>query len=374
MTQRDAFDDMPPDVIEQEFAGVAKAEIVKPPTPKPLAVSAPAHALAVLSEGADRRTWLGGSDAGAIMGVGAKFGGEQQTPYTVWLKKTSEKREELDPQKEKFFRRRKRWEPVIVEMLREEFDAEIVSVNQRYTDLEHPFLAAEIDFEWRDPADGSIQNGEIKTVSPFAFGENQGWGEAWTDEVPIYYVAQCMHGLGVMRRRTCILAAMVGIDNMIFYRVERDDETIAGMREKCIKFWNEHVLPRIPPDPHTMDDMMALFARVNGRPVECAPEIVDKLHQLAEIRASIKAYELDKDTVTFEIADYVRQQWGITDPQTPAQLIDNALLMRGGAQIGSWKKQRGASLDQKRFREEHPDLHAGYMREHWFRPIRIKKL
>lgn len=336
-------------------------------------MNAPAPAQLVLAEDADRRTWLGGSDAGAIMGCGAKFGGEQQTPYTVWVRKTAETREELDPAKRRFFDRRKRWEPVIVEMLREEFDAEIVSVNQRYVDPELPFLAAEIDFEWRDPSDGSIQNGEIKTVSPFAFGENKGWGEAWTDEVPVYYAAQCMHGLGVMRRRVCILAAMVGIDNMIFYRIERDEDTIAGMRAKCAKFWHEHVLPRIPPDPQTMDDMMKLFARVNGRPVECDETTLIKLDQLQQIRDSIKAFELDKETISFEIGDFVRRGWGITDPLTPTETIDNALLMRNGVQVASWKKQRGASLDQKRLRAERPEITAEYMREHWFRPIRFKK-
>lgn len=336
-------------------------------------MNAPAVALTVLDPNADRRTFLGGSDAGAIMGCGAKYDGEQQTPYTVWLKKTSDVREELDPKKRKFFDRRKRWEPVIVEMLREEFDAEIVSVNRRYIDPEYSFLAAEIDFEWRDPKDGSIQNGEIKTVTPFAFGEQHGWGEAWTDEVPVHYAAQVMHGLGVMRRRACIVAAMVGLDNMVFYQLERDEDTIRGMREKCVRFWFEHVLTKRAPDPMTMDDMMALFARANGKPVECTPEIVAKLEQLREVRSSIKSFEDTKEELAFEIADYVRQQWGIKDPDTPPQTIDNALLTLRGLQIASWKKQRGTHLDQKGLKARHPEIVSEFTREHWFRPIRLSK-
>jgi predicted phage-related endonuclease len=308
------------------------------------------------------------------MGCGAKYDGEQQTPYTVYLKKTSDQREELDPKKEKFFRRRKRWEPVIVEMLREEFEAEIVAVNQRYVDPEIPFLAAELDFEWRD-ADGKVQNGEIKTVHPLAFGEKQGWGEAGTDEIPVQYAAQVMHGLGVARRDVCIVAAMIGLDDMIFYRLTRDgyEQTIADMRAKCVRFWNEHVLAGVPPDPQTWEDMMRLFARVNGRPVECTQEIVDALDKLRALRGSIKAMEDEKETVTFEIADFVRRGWGIQDPETPAQTIDNAELRWNGLPIATWKKQRGAHLDQKGLREAHPEIVAEFTREHWFRPIRFKK-
>ena len=128
----------------------------------------------------DRRTYLGGSNAGAVMGLGA-YG---NTPLTCYLAKIGEGAEESDPKRELFLQRRKRWEGPIIEMLREEFDGEIVAVNPRYRDSEYDFLAAEIDFEWRD-ADGSIQNGEIKTVSPFAYGERDGWGDAGNERPPI---------------------------------------------------------------------------------------------------------------------------------------------------------------------------------------------
>lgn len=316
----------------------------------------------------DRRAFIGGSDAAAVMGLGA-YG---QTAYTVYLRKTAETPEELDPKRKKFFERRKRFEPQIVAMLREEFDAEIVSVNQRYIDQEHPFLAAELDFEWRDPA-GEIQNGEIKTVHPMAFGERHGWGEAGTDEIPINYAAQVMHGMGVKNRKLCVVAALIGIDNMIFYRVARDEETIAAMRAKCVEFWTKHVLPRVPPAPQDWTDMVALFAKVNGRPVEVSEEIVKKLSQLQAVRSNLKAMEGDEETLKFEIADFVRRAWGIQDQDTPAQAIDNAELRWNGKPIATWKSQRGSHLDQQGLKAKHPEIVAAFTRDHFFRAIRIKK-
>lgn len=234
----------------------------------------------------DRRKYLGGSNAAAVMGLGA-YG---NTPLTCYLAKIREGAEEMDPKRELFLQRRKRWEGPIIEMLREEFDAEIVSVNRRYLDREHDFLAAEIDFEWRD-VDGSIQNGEIKTVSPFAFGERDGWGEAGTADIPVHYAAQVMHGLGLTGRQTCIVAAMVGLDTMVFYRVERDEETIAAMRERMVSFWRNNVLARVPPEPISYEDCLKLTLRMRGKPVEIDDQIAARLSLLRELREESRAID-----------------------------------------------------------------------------------
>lgn len=323
--------------------------------------------LAVLPPDTDRRRFLGGSDAAAIMGLGA-FG---RTPYTTWLSKTSDMPEEVDPEREKFFRRRKRYEQPIIEMLREEFGGEIVAVNQRYIDPEHDFLAAEIDFEWVDPEDGSIQNGEIKTVHPLAFSERNGWGQANTDEIPIYYAAQVMHGLGVLRRRKTIVAALAGFDNMVFYQVLRDEETIAAMRAEMVRFWVEHVLPRIPPDPQTARDIALMTQKFNGRPVELDDAMLKKLADLAAVRANLKAMKDDEEALSVELGRFICKAWGITEPNPKPESIDNAVLQYQGSKVGTWKKTRGAHLDQKKLKIDHPEIISEYTVEHWYRPFRI---
>jgi putative phage-type endonuclease len=318
----------------------------------------------------DRRKFIGGSDAAAIMGLGA-YG---QTAYKVWLAKTAKGPVELDPKQKKFLDRRKRFEPQIVAMLREEFAAEIVTVNQRHVDPYHEFLAAEIDFEWRDST-GEVQNGEIKTVHPLAYGEQHGWGEEGSDEIPINYAAQVMHGMGVTGRATCVVAAMIGIDDMIFYRVQRDEEILKAMREQCVRFWLEHVLANVPPAPQDWSDMMMQLAKVKGRPVECTKEILDALRDLHRVRSSEKALKLEEEELRFKIADFVREQWG-----GPLAMIDDfnklddAELRFNGQAIATWKKQRGTHLDQQGLAQAYPDITARFTKEHWFRPIRFKQL
>lgn len=334
----------------------------------------------------DRRTYLGSSDAAAVMGLGATYDGIQQTPYTVWFKKTAEEREEMDPDKRRFLDRRKRWEGPIREMLSEEFDAEIVTFNQRYTDQQHPFMAAEIDFEWRDPSDGSIQNGEIKTVHPMAFGERQGWGDPGTSDVPVQYAAQVMFGLMVTGRQRAVLAALVGLDNILFYPIERNEETIAVMRAECLRFWNEHVTTKIPPSPQTVFDLKQFMNRARGRPVQLDLAHKDKLLRLETVRDQLSTLSDEDEQLVFELGDFVCKEWNSPNPYVPPviakkakqktiapDVLENAGLYFDGIRIGSWNKQRGAYLDQKRLKIEKPEISREFTKEHIFRVLRFPK-
>lgn len=316
----------------------------------------------------DRRTYIGSSDAAAIMGLGA-YG---RTAYTCYCAKIGEPATEMDDADRKFLERRKRWEGPIVEMLREEFGGKITGINQRYIDPEHDFMASEIDFEWCD-ANGEIQNGEIKTVSPFAFGERHGWGEEGTSDIPVHYAAQVMFGLMVTRRQTCVVAAMVGLDNMIFYRLDRDEETIAAMRAEAVRFWNEHVLARVPPNPQTMRDMKLIMDRIGGRPVELTDEVIAKLDQLHQARETAKSLTEAGGTIdqlAFEIGQYVLDAWGY--PRDCADTVtDNAVLNFRGRKVATWNRQRGAHLDQKRLKIEQPQIVRDYTKEHFYRVLRF---
>lgn len=314
----------------------------------------------------DRKTYLGGSDAAAVLALDP-YG---KTPLTVYLAKIGELGGTPDPEREKFFRRRKRFEEPIVAMLREEFGGEIVAMNGRYIDPEHGFMAAEIDFEWAD-SDGVIQNGEIKTVSPFAFNEGAGWGEAGTDQIPIHYHCQVMHGLMVTGRQVCILAALAGLDTMVFYRIERDEETIAAMRDAELRFWREHVEARVPPEPTTMADAARLFAKRNGKPVDLDDETAEAIESLRNVRAAVKTFEGEQAELELAVAKYVCRAWGV--PSADEAPEDNAVLYHNGQKVATWARGRSTSLDQKNLRAAHPEIVKQFTREINFRAFRFPK-
>ncbi len=314
----------------------------------------------------DRKTYLGGSDAAAVLGLDP-YG---KTPLTVYLAKIGELAGTVDPDKLKFLARRKRFEEPIVAMLREEFGGEIVATNARYIDPEHGFLAAEIDFEWAD-SDGVIQNGEIKTVSPFAFNESAGWGEAGTDQVPVHYHAQVMHGLMVTGRQVCVLAALAGLDTMVFYRIERDEDTIAALREAEVRFWAEHVEARVPPEPVTMADAQRLFARRNGRPVDLDDETAEALGALRNIRSALKTHEGEEAEIELAVAKAICKAWNVAEGDEPP--ADNAVLFHNGRKVATWRRGRSTYIDQKALAADHPAIKAQYTRETHFRAFYFPK-
>lgn len=311
----------------------------------------------------DRKTYIGGSDVSAILGLSP-----WRTPLQCYEAKVNGE-EPITEAKRKFFARRKRQEPVIAEMLQDEgMDLTRLSLDQdqnRYIDAEHNFMAAEIDFEFKmndamrarfpDRMDfaaipnGTLCNGEIKTVHALATKE---WGEDGTDEFPIYYAAQCTHGLGITGRPATLLAALFGVDYLILYPVMADAETIAAMRAKCVSFWINNVLARVPPDPVNMEDMLLLFGKVNGRPVQATDKLTEHLHNLRNIRGAIKAHENDETNIKFLIAQEIYAQWGLISPD--ANKVDDAVIMDGGNILATWKRQDTTRIDAERLRAEHP--------------------
>lgn len=346
-------------------------------------------AMQTLAQGHDRSQFLGGSDVAAIFGVSP-----WRTPLQLWEEKITPQVRDETPERKKFFARRKRQEPVIAEMLLDEYGIEVTRLSMdenpnRYVDPEHGFLAAEIDFEFlmsqsvRDAfpdrpefqaiPDGTLLNGEIKTVHPFKASE---WGEQGSEDVPIHYAAQVMHGLGVTGRPAAIVAALFGLDTLLCFPVMRDEETIAAMRDKAVTFWNKNVLQHVPPEMTNTDDVKRFYAGFNGKPVELSDEAFEALQSLETLRSTMRQYELDREELEWRIARSVAFNWGtdLSEGKKPDVAIkENALLMSGGVQVGSWNRQRGTFLDQKRLASEHPEVTQAYTVEHHYRVFRLKK-
>jgi putative phage-type endonuclease len=340
--------------------------------------------------GHDRRKVMGGSDVAAVFGVSPWL-----TPLGLYEKKTNPfPDEDITPEKRKFFSRRKRQEPVIAEMLADEYGIVVTRLSldedpNRYVDPEYPFMVAEVDFEFlmspevRDHfpdredfaaiPDGTLLNGEIKTVHPFKASE---WGEQGSEEVPIHYSAQIMHGLGVTGKPAALVAALFGLDILLCFPVMRDEETIAAMREKVITFWTQNVLAGVPPEPVNVDDVKRMYSKFNGKPAELSDEAFEALIGIDTVRARKRQADLDLEELEWRVARSIAQAWGVPladgdKPNLPVK--DNALLMHMGMQVGSWNRQSRSGIDVKRLREERPEIASAYATSSQFRVFRLKK-
>lgn len=310
--------------------------------------------LLVYADEIDRSTIAGGSDVPAILGLSA-----WRTPYDVWLEKKSlAPRAEITPEQRRRFERGHRLEPVVVDMLLDRLvdeghDVELLRRNARYVDHEYPFMSCEIDFELR--LDGEHVNGDCKTVHPMAAKK---WGEELSGDVPLDYAAQFMYGLGITGRNRCIVAALIGMDDLMIFFVERDNVTIAAMRARVVQFWRECVLADVMPDPVDYADCYAMYQQANGGRIEATDEVRNDVFKLADVRRQLAELGRREQTLKKEIAEFMKP---------------NAYLTREGREIATWKNQPLTVFDEKLFAEKHPKLYARYRHTRQIRVLRTKK-
>ncbi|MCG3134234.1 MAG: hypothetical protein HMLKMBBP_01526 [Planctomycetes bacterium] len=302
----------------------------------------------------DRRKFIGGSDVAAILGVSP-----WKTLVQLWADKTKPPSEEPERPRKQLLRG-KRWEGVVAEMLTESLrqegmDVEVVAANRRYPDAQHPMFACEIDFELRLNGAEEITNCELKTVHPFKAKE---WGDQGTDDVPVWYTAQAMWGLGITGRKSCIVAALFGADELKPYLIERDDALIAAMREKALAFWNNHVLTGIAPDPLTLTDVNMLFAKDGEAPALIADEdLTEKYLRLRAIEHEIKARQAEYALLEFDVKRIMR---------------DCTEVVVGDKVGFVWKNRATSWLDQSALKEHDPKLVKAFTRKGTARVFTVK--
>ena len=290
----------------------------------------------------DRATYIGGSDAATILGVSP-----WQTRYQLWVRKTGLISEQTDPAKEKIFARGKRLEPVILQMFEDETGLHVDHRNRRFQDAEYPFLAAEIDGETGE------ENIDAKTAQPFA---RHLWGESGSDEIPIYYTAQFMHGLMVTGRDFCHVAAMIGLDDFRIFKIQRDDDLIALIREKELEFW-DLVQSQTPPPIETAEDALSVWPTSHLETAEVTEGVVDLVQELKLVKAQIKGLE----TREAELRDAILPAF------QDAEAIEHA-----GRILATWKTQNASRLDQKTLASQQPEIFEQYKVTSSTRVLRIK--
>lgn len=294
----------------------------------------------------DRTTYVGSSDAASILGLSKFEGG---TRLGVYYKKIGEPLP-ISPELEQRFKNGKRQEPIIIDIAEEMYGIDIVRRStekepNRYRDPECAFMAAEIDVEFRvteklhekfpgcaDIPVGTLLNGECKNSHPFVI--NAMFGEDQSGDIDAGYEAQVQYAMMVTGRQHCLVFVGDGTGNLLAYRIDRDEEVIAGMRKQVVDFWTNNVLARVPPEPVNLPDLVRLIGRRNGVPVECDLDTARLVNQLGNIRARMATEKADEQDLVFRIGDYMRTMSGFP----PDIELDNALLIFGGRPILSWKR------------------------------------
>ena len=199
--------------------------------------------------------------------------------------------------------------------------------------VEHPFIHATPDRMWGDiPV-------QIKTAHEFT-------SHKWDEGIPTEYRVQVQTEMLVLGAPRALLVVQIGARDVRAIWESRDDRFILEhLIPTVMEFWGR-VEAHEPPPPSTVAEIAEAYPS-EAIEVELSDEAFDVLERITVLNSDIQAQEAERDALKVALAGYV-------------ETADT--LFHGGQKVATWKSQKGrAGFDQKRFREDHPELAAEYV-------------
>lgn len=180
----------------------------------------------------------------------------------------------------------------------------------------------------------------------------------WEKEVPIHYQIQCHHYMSVTGATHCYVAALIGNEEFVIHKLDRDEDLISQIMDLEKMFWDQCVIGGELPTPDGSDDYGEVLQYLYKDSKEEELILFEKeelLNRYDEVCGLIK----DLDSEKKAIEQYLK-----------LQMKDYEIAYLGDRKI-TWKKQVRNSLDSKRLKKEHPEIANKYMKTTTSRVFRI---
>lgn len=282
----------------------------------------------------ERKGGIGGSDIGAIMGLN-----KWKSPVDVWLEKTGR----LIPP-DLSDNQRVHFGNVLEDVIAAEYarrnDVKVQRRRQMFTGR-FPWMLANIDRK----VVGERKVLECKSADAWTRGN---WGESGTDEVPESYLVQVAWYEAVLDYNVGDLAVLIGGNDYRDYEIVRDRELEEMMIESAARFWTDHVLADVPPEPTSNHDLETLYAVENGKAIVATKEIEDTLTILKAVKEQKKAIEKREESLSIKVKAFIGEN-------------SEVILGPDGKKLASWKASKKVSYFlPASFKDARPDIFETY--------------
>ena len=276
-----------------------------------------------------RRNGIGGSDAGAILGVNPYRGA-----YSVWADKLG-----LLPETEdnEAMRQGRDLEDYVARRWAERTGKAVRRENMMLRSTEHAFMLADIDRR----VIGERAGLECKTSKDIRLGRYK------NGEFPIEYYAQCLHYLAVTGWDRWYLAVLVYGTDLLTFTIERTGvaDDIEALIQAEERFWRNNVVPRISPMPDGLESTTRAVSWVHPladdeSAMDATPEADRMLCELIEVKSKIKAFEQRKD----ELSNRIKEIMGEHE------------YLNGTLGQAAWRNQTKSSLSKTKIKAFYPEI------------------
>lgn len=289
-----------------------------------------------------RKMGISGTDAGSICGLNP-----YKSSLQVFIDKTTDVIEEIDNEAMKQGRD---LEEYVAQRFCEATGKKVRRANAIFCSDENPWMLANFD----RLVIGEKAGLECKTVS--AYGAEQ-----WKDgAIPLHYLLQCQHYLGVSGYDSWYLAALILGKDFIVHKIERDEELISDLVAIERHFWENHVLPGIIPNPDGSKAADKFLSNYFGKAKkDSSMELVgfdEKLDRRSEILDEISKLQKEQSQIEQEVKLYMEDH-------------EEAVSERYKV---LWSNVDSTRLDTRRLKQEMPEIYKTYAMTSSSRRFQIK--
>lgn len=278
-----------------------------------------------------RKQGIGGSDAGAICGLNP-----YRTAIEVYQDKVSSEVEEFDNEA---MRQGREFEDYVARRFMEATGKKVRKANAMFYDENHPFMLADVD----RLVVGENAGLECKTASPYL-------ADKWENgNIPLSYQLQCYHYMSVCHADAWYIAVLIYGKQFKYYRLERDEQIITDLIKLEQDFWENHVMKKVMPSPDgskLADSVIAEYYKESTGNIIPLVGFNEKLKRRQELVDIIGRMDTEKKQIEQELKMFMGEAEGAENEQFRV----------------SWKTVCSNRLDEKRIKEEQPELYEQYMK------------
>jgi len=185
---------------------------------------------------------------------------------------------------------------------------------------------------------------ECKTAS--AFNRND-WGDSGTDQIPASYLMQCAWYQAITQCEYADVAVLLGNNEFRIYHLKRDKELEELLIGHALRFWQDHVLTKIPPKPLTTQDASLLFPQhKSDLKIEADACVLETLSQYRELLSKSAALTQESERLKTQILTYMADAEGLTSC---------------GKTLATWKNTKPSQrIDTKALAAAHPNIASAF--------------
>lgn len=275
-----------------------------------------------------RRGYIGGSDAGAVMGLNP-----YSSPYSVWAEKTGRVdgfAGNLTTEVGSYL------EDLVAALFCRETGKKVRRKNRILVNSLYPFACADVD----RIVVGENALLEIKTTNSFPAMRKLKHGE-----YPEMWYCQMVHYLAVTGMERAYLAVFINCRELQIYTLERDADEIAVLMAEEEAFWC-NVIKDIPPKVDGLEATTAALSEVYPR--STGGEVLLTADRLLTQRKSLVEAKKGLEDDIKEIDNQIKAQMGSAETGVSA-----------GWTV-TWKNQVRNSFDKKAFEKDNPGIDLDY--------------